>query len=210
MRRPLAWSVSAAVVLFGCANAKPILEKAAVAAVDVAAAVEPQATSVPEVPVAEVKASFDPIKAVFDFYINNLGIKDGLAEQAAGDTQFYALKLHLDSEDILNMLAMWHVESQYTDGILGPDGKSWGLTQVRKEYFKGLRKAWARKGVELGSDNDPSAQVAYGVLMYARKLHEAKGDKSKAVRHYNGGGSKARAYGKKVEEVKKLFFGDAQ
>jgi hypothetical protein len=128
----------------------------------------------------------------------------GLVLFAGKETERYAAMLGVQ-EHVPKMLCMWHRESSYDQKLT--DGDSFGMTQVRRRYWKRLYRFWQAKGVELGSIHDPSTQIAFGVAMYAEHLKLAKGDGWEAVRRYNGSGWRARRYQNRVRITYDIVFG---
>lgn len=111
-------------------------------------------------------------------------------------------------DKVETLLAMWHVESHFQQAA--DDGDSYGVAQTRKCYEKRLREWWSKRGVALGSIDDPTAQVAFGVAEFAEHWHYARNDQNRlwqTVRRYNGSGRGARAHAKKVFAARKAIFG---
>lgn len=125
----------------------------------------------------------------------------------AGETERLAKSVgHGDKLETL--LAMWHTESHFQQAA--DDGDSYGVAQTRKRYEKRLRTWWLKRGVPLGSLDDPTTQVAFGVAEFAEHWHYARNDKNRlweTVRRYNGSGPGARNHAKKVFRARKVIFG---
>lgn len=124
-----------------------------------------------------------------------------LVRYAGQETFRFAHLIKLTDEHARIMLCMWHRESAYNQKasdakVVGMRKRSQGIAQTRRSYFTRLRKFWKDRGVELGSFDDPSTQVAFGVAEFKEKLTQSKGDVYDAVRRYNGGGEGASALNK--------------
>lgn len=189
------------------------------------AVTSPAPTMIPTVRPSKTELAVDPeamadIAVLVKYYTERpgLGADPALVRYAALDTVRFAQALKLDNASIRDMLALWHIESRYHDSVKGTDGKSWGITQVRKSRAQELRTLWKLYGVSddaLGSTDDPTCQVALGVMAYKIAFDEAKGDHFQALRRYNGGntGKRSKAYKQawahamRVRKARKAIFG---
>jgi hypothetical protein len=129
---------------------------------------------------------------------------EGHIEFVAEETARFAKELNIERYTEI-MLCMWHRESAFQQHL--NDGDSYGVTQVRKRYWKRLYKFWLDRGHVLGDISDPSTQAAFGVAMFHEHLKLADGNPWEAVRRYNGSGPKAMRYLKRVRASYKRIYG---
>lgn len=115
------------------------------------------------------------------------------------------------------LLAMFYVESNFRQGVLGDDGRSYGIAQTLLHYEDGLRAWWEDRGQRFGSIDDPTTQVAFGVAEFSRHWYYARRRENRlfeTVRGYNGGANggnglkMATRYAKKVFRTRKAIFGE--
>lgn len=145
-----------------------------------------------------------------------LGADLGYVEYVAGEVVHYAAMLGLREPHMMDLLAILHEETRFKPTWKHMDGKSHGAMGVRYNRERELRSDWRKRGVILGSLDDPSAQVALGVMAYWKDLGRAKGDRFQTIRRYNGGnrGAKskaykqAHAYAMRVTAWRKRVFGE--
>lgn len=174
----------------------------------------------PPEPKAIKNKTLEVDKIVAEYYRKRLHRNGDVVEYAAQETMRFASLINeaagrgktnseglLTADDIVAMLAMWHVESEGTPGVPGFDGKSDGYCQVLKKAQPQARRSWKRLGVDVGPSKGISAQVAFGVMVYHQKLASVHGDTDKAIERYNGKGPRAKAYLKKVKRARKNIFG---
>ncbi len=125
-----------------------------------------------------------------------------------GETRRLAASVgHRDK--LKTLLAMWYVESRYNQAA--DDGDSYGIAQTRKKYEKRLRRWWGDRGVELGSMDDPTAQVAFGVAEFSEHWRYARHSKNRlwdTVRRYNGSGTAAKRHARRVFKARAAIFGE--
>jgi hypothetical protein len=192
-----------------------------------AATVEPieaKPTKTPKVVLSqETKATIEKMVA---FYAVKYPGQDASLVRFAGEETARFVKMVNDTRkpgtkpvELTDLLALWWVESRYTQNTEGEDGKSWGITQVRLNRINELTDAWKLYGINredgLGSVYDPTRQVAMGVMAYRIAFGEARGDRFQALRRYNGGnkGKKSKAYksahahAMRVIKARKAIFG---
>jgi hypothetical protein len=106
------------------------------------------------------------------------------------------------------LLSMFYVESKYIQNA--DDGDSYGIAQTRKRYEHRLRIWWYERGLDLGSIDDPTAQIAFGVAEFVEHWYYARKSRNRlweTVRRYNGSGPKARLHAEKVFRARKAIFG---
>lgn len=126
-----------------------------------------------------------------------------------GETRRFA-KMVGHEGDLKTLLAMWYVESRYRQDA--DDGDSYGIAQTRKRYEKRLKIWWHERGVELGSLDDPSTQVAFGVAEFTDHWYYARHCKGnrlwETVRRYNGSGKDAKRHARRVFIARAQMFGE--
>lgn len=145
-----------------------------------------------------------------------IGADPGYVEYLAGEVLHYAALLGLQEPHMADLMAILNEETRFKPTWKHTDGKSHGAMGVRYSREMELRADWRKRGVILGSLDDPSAQVALGVMAYWKDLGRAKGDRFQAIRRYNGGnrGTKskaykqAHAYAMRVTAWRKRVFGE--
>lgn len=147
-------------------------------------------------------------KLVAYYHTHDPSVDEGLLRYVVAETQRLA-KVVDHPDHVETMLAMWHVESRYDQK--SDDGQSYGIAQTRKDYEAGLRKWWLSRRVSLGSFDDPTAQVAFGVAEFSKDWYYArkagKGRLWEAVMRYNGSGRAARRHADRVFKARKAIFG---
>lgn len=136
------------------------------------------------------------------------GVDPGFLRYVAGETERLAKQVG-QGDKTETLLAMWHVESHYEQ--TADDGDSYGIAQTRKRYENRLRIWWLNRGTELGSIDDPTTQVAFGVAEFVEHWKYAEHDRNRlweTVRRYNGSGAGARHHAYKVFKARKAIFGE--
>jgi len=131
-------------------------------------------------------------------------------DYCAHETARLAMRLGIEKHAYL-LMCNWHRESEFVQNLESKKEDSYGVTQVRRRYHKELYEFWKKKGIELGSENDPTTQIAFGVAVFKLKLDRCKGNAYEAIRAYNGDGPGARYHRKKVRaSLRKIYGMDLQ
>lgn len=146
-----------------------------------------------------------PSQVMADWYEKHWHRDDGLVLYAGQETERAASYLFI-MRHVPTMLCMWHRESQFR-AIAGDDGKSWGITQIVRRREAHWRRFWLNRGIELGSLDDPTTQIFFGVAEFQEHLDLARGNEWEAVRRYNGSGPSARRYARRVFLTRQRVFG---
>lgn len=154
----------------------------------------------------EVVAAWPGEAALVDFYAKHYpGTDPDLLRLIAKDARDACEELCLSGEAD-TLLAMLHVESSMTPGVLGDDGRSEGLGQTLRSKKKALRRFWKARGVELGVFEDPTTQVYFAAAELKEMLGYSRGDLKEAVRRYNGSGWMARRHAERVMRARRNIF----
>lgn len=131
---------------------------------------------------------------------------------------FEAVQGTEDAADLLcigdqvdTMLCMWHRESHFDrdaddSPLVGQRRRSLGVTQTRADELRRWAKFWHDRDVHLPPFDSVRTQAYYGVAEFYTKLQLSHGGVFEAVRRYNGGGPKARAYARRVMTSRKAIF----
>lgn len=160
---------------------------------------------------AYAKAVPPPSERMASWYQGNgWEANEGFVLFCGQETERFAALLGIEAH-VPTLLSMWHRESAYTV-VAGDDGQSYGVTQTLRRWENHWREFWLGRGIELGSLDDPSTQIAFGVAEFSECLKYAKGDVDQAIGRYNGGKSwhkkKAQRYVGRVLKTRKLVFGE--